>query len=225
MGSPLHLALVAGAIYFVIVALVLPRRLRQPLGLLGMALFLIAIPFQQAKYANNVWTDYAVYAMAAISLNLLIGKTGQISLGQGAFAIGAYAVTMLVAQYHVPFYEAALVGALITTVLGFMLGLPAVRLSGPYLAIATLGLALSLPTVGKWVKVVRWTGGNQGISITKLSLFPYLPHVPGWFPALPGGHHLQPDELTFFLTLLVTALCALVVWNVGRSRTGRLSWP
>src|SRR5947209_14113654 len=111
MASPLHLAMICGVICIVAVRVAAPRRYWRPIGLLALAAFLIAIPFQQAKFSNDTWTDYAIYAMAAISLNMLIGMTGQVSLGQGALlAISAYTASIMVAQHQVPFYLAALVG-------------------------------------------------------------------------------------------------------------------
>jgi len=217
VSTQLEQALLLGVVYFIVV-LLLPRRYRRILGLAGIGLFLLIVPFFMPKYQNDTLLDYAVYAMAALSLNLLIGKTGQISLGHGALlAISAYTVGIMVQQHHVSFYLAALVGALLATVVGLLLGLPAVRLTGPYLAIATLGLAIALPTLGKWTKVDKWTGGSQGIQIRSK----YLPQVPGFLHTLPGGRHLQPDEFRLFLTLIVAALIAVIVWNFSRSRTGR----
>ncbi|MHB8577367.1 MAG: branched-chain amino acid ABC transporter permease [Dehalococcoidia bacterium] len=213
----LRTAVIVAAIGLII-ALPLPRRTWKPLALALTFGFLIVAPFFLEKFEVDRLTDYAVYVMAAISLNMLIGMSGQISLGHGALlAIGGYAVGIMVQQHHVSFYLAALLGALLAAGVGFLLGLPAVRLTGPYLAIATLGLAISLPTIGKWVKVERWTKGSQGMEFSSR----YLPNVPNWLQKIPGGRTLEVYEFRFFLTLAATALSALVVWNFGRSRTGR----
>jgi branched-chain amino acid transport system permease protein len=209
-------AFLLGAVAFVIVML-LPRSRRTLLAGVIITGFLIVAPLFLTSYQNDTLSDYAVYAMAAISLNMLIGMSGQISLGHGALlAISAYTVGIMVQQHHVSFYSATLIGAVLASAVGLLLGLPAVRLTGPYLAIATLGLAISLPAIGKWQKVERWTGASQGIQIRPK----FLPQVPGWLDHFPKSH-LQPDEFKFYLTLLATIISGFIVYNVGRGRTGR----
>lgn len=216
MAAQLKVALLFGLVYFV-VALLFPRRYRRLLGLGGAAVFLLALPFFMPKFQNDTLTEYGVYALAAISLNMLIGMTGEISLGHGALlAIAAYTVGIMVAQHHVSFYLATLVGALLAAAVGFLLGLPAVRLKGPYLAIATLGLAIALPTLGKWNKIDPYTKGSQGIDIRAR----FLPTVPDVFTHLPH-RAMNPDEYKYFLTIFVCLLAGLIVWNFKRSRTGR----
>ncbi len=214
---PLQTGMVLGLVYFAVVVLAAPRRYFRLLGLLGAAVFFIVVPLFMPKFGNDILTDYGVYILAAISLNMLIGMTGEISLGHGALlAIAAYTVGIMLAEHQVSFYEAALVGALLAAAVGFLLGLPAVRLAGPYLAIATLGLAIALPTLGKWSKIDKWTLGSQGIALrTK-----FLPQVPGPLQHLPH-RALSGDEYRFFLTAAVVVLAAVLVWNFRRSRTGR----
>ncbi len=205
------------ALIFFVVVLFVPRRFRRVSGLAVSAAFIIITPLLMPKFQNDLFGDFAVYIMAAISLNMLIGMSGQISLGHGALmAIGAYTVGIMVQQHHVSFYIAALVGALLATLVGLLLGLPATRLTGPYLAIATLGLAISLPAIGKWSKVSEWTGASQGIQIRPK----FLPTVPDWLTHFPH-HHLQPDEFQALLALGVAAICGVLVFNVSRSRSGR----
>jgi len=94
--GPLQKALIAALIYFAVVALLAPKRYFRLLGLAGAVVFFLITPFFMPKFENAVLTDYAVYVLAAISLNMLIGMTGEISLGHGAFyAIGAYAAAIL----------------------------------------------------------------------------------------------------------------------------------
>ncbi len=205
------------ALAFFVLVLFVPRRYRRVAGLTVSAAFIIITPLFMPKFQNDLFGDFAVYIMAAISLNMLIGMSGQISLGHGALmAIGAYTVGIMVQQHHVSFYIAALVGALLATLVGLLLGLPATRLTGPYLAIATLGLAISLPAIGKWSKVAQWTGASQGIQIRPK----FLPTVPDWLTHFPH-HHLQPDEFHALLAMAVAAICGVLVWNVSRSRSGR----
>src|SRR5437867_11950763 len=103
-----------------------------------------------------------IYAIVAIGLGLLIGHTGQISLGHaGFFAIGAYASALLTLRLGLPFVAALLVAGALTATIGFLLGLPALRLSGPYLAVATLAFGLAIPQLVVWQG--SWTGGSSGL--------------------------------------------------------------
>src|SRR5690349_18686699 len=100
-----------------------------------------------------------IYAIVAIGLGILIGYTGQISLGHaGFFAIGAYASALLTLRLGVPFVVALLLAGSVSAAIGFLLGLPALRLSGPYLAVATLGFGLAIPQLVMWQ--APWTGGS-----------------------------------------------------------------
>ena len=91
-----------------------------------------------------------IYAIVAIGLGILIGHTGQISLGHaGFFAIGAYTSALLTLRLGLPFVVAVLVAGSVSAAVGFLLGLPALRLSGPYLAVATLGFGLAIPQLVK----------------------------------------------------------------------------
>ena len=106
-----------------------------------------------------------------MGLNILTGYNGQISLGHGALvALGAYVAAMLmddttqmsfVDSHPWPFWLAILMAGFATAFVGFFLGIPALRLSGPYLAIATLALAISFPPVMR--KYDQFTGGSEGI--------------------------------------------------------------
>src|ERR1700687_3634993 len=103
-----------------------------------------------------------IYAIVAIGLGMLIGHTGQISLGHaGFFAIGAYASALLTLRLGLPFVVALLVAGSLSSAIGFLLGLPALRLSGPYLAVATLGFGLAIPQLVVWQG--SWAGGSSGL--------------------------------------------------------------
>jgi branched-chain amino acid transport system permease protein len=211
--------LVVGLIAAALVALAVPARWRKLAGLGAAVVFFLVIPFFMPAYQNNVFTDYAIFALAALSLNMLVGMSGEVSLGHGALlAIGGYTAAIMMHQQHVPFFVTVLVGAIIAAAVGVLLGVPSVRLTGPYLAIATLGLAISMPSVGKWIKIGKWTGGAQGITLIGNK---GLPKVPSFLQTLPGGHKLTFDEYQYFIVLLVFAVSALLVWNFHRSRTGR----
>ena len=110
-----------------------------------------------------------IHAIVAIGLNILVGYTGQISLGHaGFFAIGAFTTVMFVGQLGIPLILALPLGAFISAAFGFLLGLPALRLEGPYLAIATMGFGMAVTTI---IKHTEFFGGRMGLQAPKLYLF------------------------------------------------------
>ncbi|QND72663.1 branched-chain amino acid ABC transporter permease [Tardiphaga robiniae] len=139
--------------------------------LLMLAIVIAALPlaFPSSYYfrvASLVW----VSAFAAIGLNILMGKAGQVSLGHaGFFGIGAYAVAIGPTHLGVPSLAALLLGCLLSALLAFLVGRPILRLKGHYLAIATLGFGVLVALV--ITTESRWTGGPDGMSVMKLTLF------------------------------------------------------
>jgi branched-chain amino acid transport system permease protein len=139
--------------------------------LIGLAVIIAAMPmlFPSSYYyrvASLVW----VSAFAAIGLNILMGKAGQVSLGHaGFFGIGAYAVAIGPAHLGLPPFAALLIGAVFSALLAYLVGRPILRLKGHYLAIATLGFGVLVALV--ITTEVRWTGGPDGMPVTKLALF------------------------------------------------------
>lgn len=139
------------------------------LVVLAVVIALLPLLFPSSYYyrvAALVW----VSALAAIGLNILMGKAGQVSLGHaGFFGIGAYAVAIGPTHFGVPSFASLLIGALLSAVLAYLVGRPILRLKGHYLAIATLGLgvlvALAITTES------RWTGGPDGMPVPKLVIF------------------------------------------------------
>ncbi|MBS3907599.1 MAG: branched-chain amino acid ABC transporter permease [Syntrophaceae bacterium] len=117
-------------------------------------------------YTVNLIT---VHAIVAIGLNILVGFTGQISMGHaGFFAIGAFTTVIFILKIGLPFYLALPLGGFISSIFGFLLGLPALRLKGPYLAIATLGFGMAVTTT---IKHLEFFGGRMGLQAPKLYLF------------------------------------------------------
>ncbi|MGQ9646441.1 MAG: branched-chain amino acid ABC transporter permease [Thermodesulfobacteriota bacterium] len=111
----------------------------------------------------------AIHAIVAIGLNILVGYTGQISMGHaGFFAIGAFAAVFLKLKVGLPFPVALPTAGFISSAFGFILGLPALRLKGPYLTIATLGFGMTITTV---IKHMEFFGGRMGLQAPKLYLF------------------------------------------------------
>jgi branched-chain amino acid transport system permease protein len=110
-----------------------------------------------------------INSIVAIGLNILVGYTGQISLGHaGFFAIGAFTTVMFVGNMGLPLFIALPLGALISAGAGFILGLPSLRLEGPYLAIATMGFGMAVTTT---IKHMEFFGGRMGLQAPKVYFF------------------------------------------------------
>lgn len=181
---------------------------RQLILLAVLLLAACALPFLVSNYRTFQFTLALVYATALLGLNLLTGYNGQISLGHGAFyAIGAYCTAILMDQYGVPYWATLPVAAVVCLVAGFLFGLPALRLEGLYLALATFALGVSLPALLKYHHLEKWTGGVQGIVINK--------------PEPPFGLPINADQWLYFFTLAVAVLMFVLAWNLLRGRMGR----
>jgi len=153
-------------------------------------------------------TMVVVYAIAILGLAILTGFNGQISLGHGAFyAIGAYVTAVLMYQYEVPYWATLPVSAIVCAVVGFLIGLPALRLGGLYLALTTFALAVAVPQLLKHDALERWTGGVQGLVIDK--------------PDPPFGLDMSPDQWLYMFSLTIGALLFLLARNIVRGRIGR----
>ncbi|MFI4927832.1 MAG: branched-chain amino acid ABC transporter permease [Burkholderiales bacterium] len=171
-----------------------------------------ALPFLVSNYRVFQFSMVLSYAIALLGLNILTGYNGQISLGHGAFyAIGAYVTAILMDQHDVPYWLCVPAAGLACLVAGFLFGLPALRLEGVYLALATFALGVALPQLLKYKHLEQWTGGVQGISLIK-------PDPP---MASLLGLQLNPDRWLYLFALFVTVLMFLLGWNLLRGRVGR----
>ena len=181
---------------------------RQLIVLALVLLAACALPFLVSNYRTFQFTLVLVYSIALLGLNILTGYNGQISLGHGAFyAIGAYCAAMLIDKFGVPYWATLPAAGAVCLIAGFLFGLPALRLEGLYLALATFALGVSLPQLLKYHHFEKWTGGVQGIVIAK--------------PEAPFGLPLNPDRWLYFFTLAVALLMFLLAWNLLRGRVGR----
>ncbi len=179
--------------------------------LLALALLLAlacALPFMVSNYRTFQSTMVLIYAIALLGLNILTGYNGQISLGHGAFyAIGAYVAAVLLDQTGVPYWATVPIAGAVCLLVGFLFGLPALRLEGMYLALATFALGVATPQLLKYKAFRPWTGGVQGIVLVK--------------PDAPFGLPLDPDQWLYFFTLGVTIVMFWLGWNLLRGRIGR----
>jgi branched-chain amino acid transport system permease protein len=181
------------------------QRFRLPFLLL-LVLVALALPFLLSGFRLYQFTQVFVYAIALLGLNMLTGYNGQISLGHSAFyALGAYTTAIMIDQWAIGYLWTLPVAAVICLVAGFLFGLPALRLEGLYLALATFALALAIPQILKYFE--HWTGGSQGIVLSK--------------PNAPFGLKLTPDQWLYLLTLAVMLLLFGLARNLLASRTGR----
>ena len=171
-----------------------------------------ALPFFLSNYHVFQASMVLSTAIALVGLNILTGYSGQISLGHGAFlAIGAYTTAILMDKFDVPYWATIPVAGLVCLIAGFLFGLPALKLEGHYLALATFALAVALPQLLKFRYLEPWTGGVQGIVIMKPD-----PPIASFL-----GLTLNSDRWLYFVALLVTAIMYLVAWNLLRGRIGR----
>jgi branched-chain amino acid transport system permease protein len=155
-------------------------------------------------------TRFAIWLIILMGLNLLTGYSGQISLGHGAFiAIGAYIAAILMSDYGVPVFAAVLAAGLLAALIGFLIGIPALRLSGPYLAIATLALVIVLPNILKHRLVEDWTGGTMGISLS-------TSHVPTSLEGMATDH-----QWLYYTCIVPAVIMTAMAWSLTRSRFGR----
>jgi branched-chain amino acid transport system permease protein len=149
-----------------------------------------------------------VYGIAILGLCLLTGINGQFSLGHSAFfAIGAYTAAIMMDRFGINYLWTLPVAGIVCLIFGFLFGLPALRLHGIYLALATFSLAVATPQILKSTPLEQWTGGVQGIVIIK--------------PDAPFGLPLSSDQWLYYLTLLVVVVMFGAAGNLINSRTGR----
>jgi branched-chain amino acid transport system permease protein len=179
--------------------------------LVGVAILLVlacALPFVIANYRVFQMTLVLAYSIALLGLNMLTGFNGQISLGHGAFyAIGAYAAAILMDKAGLPYWATIPIAGAVCFVAGFLFGLPALRLEGLYLALATFALGVAMPQILKHKSIEAWTGGVQGIVIVK-------PDAPEWTG-------ISQDQWLYFFTLAWVVVLFVLGWNLLRGRIGR----
>jgi branched-chain amino acid transport system permease protein len=167
-----------------------------------------ALPFVVSDYRLFQLTMVLVYAVALLGLNVLTGFNGQISLGHGAFyAIGAYTAAIAMEHAGLPYWATIPLAGVVCGVVGFLFGLPALRLEGVYLALATFALGLALPQLLKYKHFEEWTGGVQGLVILK--------------PDAPFGLPLNADQWLYFFALAIALVLFAVAHNLLRGRVGR----
>ena len=168
----------------------------------------LMLPLFMTSFITFQLTLVMIYGLAILGLNLLTGLNGQFSLGHSAFyGIGAYTAAILMDQADLAYYWTLPCAGALCFVVGFLFGLPALRLQGLYLALATFALATAMPQILKFHLLEPLTGGVQGIAILK--------------PDPPPGVPLSADQWLFYFTLAVLLVMFAGAANLVKSRTGR----
>ncbi len=179
-----------------------------PAASLIMLALLIAAPLLVKNFYIFQMTMVLIYAIAVLALNILTGGSGQFSLGQSAFyALGAYSSAILMEHADINYALTLPVSGVICFAAGFLFGQPALRLSGVYLALATFALATAMPQLLKLGVFEHWTGGVQGLVVTK--------------PDAPFGLPLSQDMWLYYFTLAISIGIYIASVNLLKSRSGR----
>jgi len=185
-----------------------PARFHEVIGIIALPIAASALPFFISDYRTFQFTLVISYAITLLGLNILTGYNGQISLGHGAFfAIGAYAAAIMMDRWDLPYGSTIPIAGLACLIAGFLFGLPALRLEGLYLALATFALAVATPQILKYKGIEHWTGGVQGIVIIK--------------PSAPFGLPVTPDKWLYLFSLTIALVMFLVGIGILRGRVGR----
>jgi branched-chain amino acid transport system permease protein len=174
-------------------------------GIVLVLAVLAVVPYYATTYWLDVLNRIGIAIIGALGLNILVGYTGQISIGHAAFlAVGAYATAILEIKAGLPFYLAIPLAALITSGFGLVFGIPSLRLKGLYLAIATLA-AHFIATYG----IVHWermTNGVLGLMVPTATVF---------------GIPLDSDARVFYLIFALVIPATFFAKNLFRTRVGR----
>jgi branched-chain amino acid transport system permease protein len=181
-----------------------------------VVIFFIGFPTVVSSFLASEWTQALVLAIAIMGLNILVGYSGQLSLGHGALmALGAYTSAIIVHRFQVDYLLTIPIAGLVTGLVGFVFGVPALRLSALYLALATFALAVVTPSLIKRPKDL--TGGVQGILVTQ-------PDPPGWASNLYStvtGSAMTSEQWIYYVTLFCALVLFWLAWNLVRRRPGR----
>jgi branched-chain amino acid transport system permease protein len=185
--------------------------------LVGLAvLFFLGLPTIISSYLASEWTQALVLAIAIMGLNILVGYSGQLSLGHGALmALGAYTSGIIAHRYQVDYLVTIPIAGLLTGGVGFLLGFPALRLSALYLALATFALAVVAPSIIK--RPAGLTGGVQGILVSQ----PDPPDFASSLYSTITGTPMTSEQWIYYVTLLCALVLFWLAWNLSRHRPGR----
>ena len=169
-------------------------------------LFTVVLPLSLHEYYLSVINLALIAVVGALGLNILVGYTGQISVGHAAFmSVGAYTAANLAVHLHLPFWVTLPAGGLMAALIGAIVGIPSLRIKGLYLAIATLAAQLIIEWVINHTPAI--SGGAQAsIEVPRPTLL---------------GYQIKTQGQLYYFLLFFAALATLATLNLVRSRIGR----
>ncbi len=183
---------------------IFPTRISQNFAIAGIILLCFA-PRIFSEYWLSISIQIGIFSIAALGLNILVGFTGQISIGQAAFfLLGAFSSAYINNNFPIPVFFSIPLAGVVTALVGLIFGLPAARLKGLYLVIATLAaqyILLDLFSRAEW-----FSGGSVPASANPFSIF---------------GYALRGDRQYFYVVLAYVLVCYILVTNLMRTRDGR----
>jgi branched-chain amino acid transport system permease protein len=189
-------------------SLVTPTLIRHVMLALGAAVVLFLFSSQIGAYDDYNLAQIAIFAIAAAGLNLLTGVNGQLSLGHGALmAVGAYTTSLMLRGRDLPLLLVLLASVATASLIGAVFGVAAARLRGPYLAGATLALAVGLPQL-----TTRYSGvfgGEEGLTVP-------VPNAPTWL-----GVDFPPERWIAWIAILAGLITLVLLGNLLQSSVGR----
>ncbi len=165
---------------------------------------MLVLPFLLSRYQLSILVEMGIAVIGALGLNLLIGYTGQISLGHGAFvAIGAYTSGLLAGTLGVPFLISLPLSGMMAALLSLIVGIPSLRLKGLYLALGTLAFGFIIEYI-----LFHWelTRGDTGMAVPKIGM---------------EGFYIETERQFFFLVMFFVVIAAFVAKNIARTKIGR----
>ena len=175
------------------------------------SLFIILLSMQFGPYNQYQLANISTLLIAVLSITLLTGASGQISLGQGAImAVGGYSSALLVTKLGFSMWIAFILAIFVSALFGLFLGLAAARLSGPYLAGTTLVMALAIPSIA--IRFESIFGGDIGFTVD-------YGYPPNWLTNLIG--EISIEEWSLYVVLPFAALALFAVLNLSNTRSGR----
>jgi len=193
----------------------LGRTLVPVVSFVVLAAVVAVVPSFVSEFRAQQFAYVGIYLIAIIGLNVLTGYTGQISLGHGAFmAVGGYTTAILMADHGVKDIWTIPLAGLIAGIAGFLFGIPALRLSGLYLALATFAIAVSMPAVLK--RFEGFTGGGTGIN-----LFGIPELTASLTPVEILGREIAFNDWLYYLSWSIALVGYVVAWLLLRGRSGR----
>ena len=183
---------------------IFPTTTSRNMVILGIAVLCLA-PLVMDRYLLSLLIQIGIFSIAALGLNILVGFTGQISIGHAAFFLfGAFSSAYINNTFHIPVFFAIPLAGLVTALVGLIFGVPAARLKGLYLVIATLAaqyILLDFFSRAEW-----FSGGSVPASANPFSIF---------------GYTLRGDRQYFYVVLAYVLVSFILVTNLMRTRDGR----